>query len=224
MCDKTCCPDKCWPWSGAAEIGRNNPKPKVNPLNLSTEWKAVDVPYKSTIICLADPGVDFVAVPFEGHAQADNGVAYTSQGAGAERYIHLNSPGKWNIKLLAGGANVQAIQIDTHDDISALIYGAKIRGPIPLVPVAPTFATVGAVSALALAANPHRRFLSLTNTDATKTISVGFGSHAAVSLSGVVIPPLQFRSWNESGEDCFRDAVNLISTGAAHNVAIQEAN
>jgi|SRR3972149_8035803 len=87
-----------------------------------------------------------------------------------------------------------------------------------LIPLAPTFATVGVVSGLAVPANLNRRGLILTNTSAN-TISFGLGFPAVLS-SGIVLPPLSV--WVMDAFNFTTAAVNAIATVAASNLAIQE--
>lgn len=83
---------------------------------------------------------------------------------------------------------------------------------------APASATVGTSSAQALAANPQRAGLVLTNTSAN-VISIAFGQ-AAVAGKGITLPA--GAAFTMTTETASTDAVFAIATVASSNLAIQE--
>ena len=109
-------------------------------------------------------------------------------------------------------------------DYDGEALGAESAAVNPIVMAAPTNVTVGVASGLVLAANPARKFLSAHNTDATKTVSIGFDGNAAEVNKGVVIPPGQFRAIHSPGEAPSVGSVFMISSGAGTVVALQEGS
>lgn len=90
----------------------------------------------------------------------------------------------------------------------------------PMIPAAPTYATVGNVaSAQILAANPKRTGLILSNTHATQTVSLGLGA-AAVSGSGITI--MAGKTFFMTQYNLFKGAVNALASGAGTNLGIIE--
>jgi len=113
---------------------------------------------------------------------------------------------------------------------SALPNGVNYRyWPAPLslvdesyeqmVPLPPTFVTVGAASAQALPARVGRRGLSLVNTS-SQTISFGLNGAAAVLNSGITLLPGQ--PVVLIGRDCPQGIVNAIAGAGNSNLAVQE--
>lgn len=88
-----------------------------------------------------------------------------------------------------------------------------------LTAASPTSASVGVVSAQALAANATRKGLVLVNTSANN-ISLGFGATAVLN-SGVTLLS-NGGTFNMDEYDFNTSAVNAIAGGAASNLAIQE--
>jgi hypothetical protein len=88
-----------------------------------------------------------------------------------------------------------------------------------LTPAAPTFATVGLVSAMVVAANATRTGLILVNTSSAR-ISLGFGSPAVLDSGATLLPP--GGAFNMSEYDFDQGAVFAIASKAGSNLAIQE--
>jgi hypothetical protein len=179
------------------------------------------------------PGGTLVAWPRvgPGTAFARSEFYRGAAGGGDDRVrLTLPFPGDWLVQAEAAAGAGEYVIKDICGIAGALAFGgvriiggAVAPAAVPLTMSAPTFATVGVASALALAANPARRFLSLQNTHATGIIYLGWGANAAVVGSGIPITPGNFKSFNQPGEDLSREALNAISTVAASNLAIQEA-
>jgi hypothetical protein len=91
---------------------------------------------------------------------------------------------------------------------------------IKLIPLAPTFATVGLASGLVLAANLDRRSVRMINTSAN-IISLAFG-FPAVLYSGLTLFPSGV--YNMDDYDFSEYDIFGIASGAASNLAIQEYN
>lgn len=110
--------------------------------------------------------------------------------------------------------------------VGGIAVDATIVAPLPLpvttksdlIPASPTFATVGIVSGLVVAANALRKGLILVNTSANR-ISLGFGA-AAVLDSGATLYPQG--AYNMDEYDFDLGAVNAIASVAGSNLAIQE--
>lgn len=85
-----------------------------------------------------------------------------------------------------------------------------------LTPNAPTVATVGTLSAQALAANASRTAVMLVNTS-SNIIYLGLGATAVVG-SGIALTP--YSSFGPLPR--FTGAINAIATGASSNLSIQE--
>lgn len=227
---------ECWTPECVPSAKPNSklPFPKPNPINLSTAYSEVQVPFASIVKVLADPGANILAYPYHESQDADVGVCVTSRGSGAERFVFLNAPGTWKVKLAAGGTAVRAVVIDCWQGIGALIAGGiQIAGggpitlapssTVPLVFSAPAVVSVGGASGLALAANTNRKYLFLRNMDATKIISLGFDNQTAVNGSGVVLNPGEIIAMQSPGDALTVGIVNAISNPATANLAIQEA-
>ena len=90
----------------------------------------------------------------------------------------------------------------------------------PLTPSAPASATVGVASGQIVAANGARRGLVVINTSAN-TVSLAFGSNAAVLNSGITLNA-SGGTWEMDKDTYTVAAVNAIASGAASNVSIQE--
>lgn len=104
---------------------------------------------------------------------------------------------------------------------SATITGV-VSTKTPLTPSAPTTATVGASSGLAVAANANRKGLAIVNLS-NNIISLGFGSNPAVLNSGITLT--QNGSVYEMSEyDYTTLAVNAIASLAGSVISIQEFN
>lgn len=89
----------------------------------------------------------------------------------------------------------------------------------PLTPASPTFATVGATSASALAANANRKGLQVINTS-NNTISLNVVGGTAVLNSGITLYP--GGSWDMDEFSFTLSAIFAIASAAASNLAIQE--
>lgn len=87
-----------------------------------------------------------------------------------------------------------------------------------MTPSLPTAATVGAASALALAANLKRKGLVLVNTSAN-VISLGLGVTAVLN-SGITLPA--GATWVMDDYTFTTAAINAIASGASSNLSIQE--
>ena len=115
-----------------------------------------------------------------------------------------------------GGADVGVITRNIPSGTQPV--SGTINTKTDLTPSAPTAASVGVASALALAANANRKGLKLINTSNAR-ISLGFGS-AAVLDSGVTLFPGGVLNMDEYDFDL--GTVNAIASVAASNLAIQE--
>jgi hypothetical protein len=139
------------------------------------------------------------------------------------------------------GTYLQALYTDTKGQLRVLVENSVtvgnsvtvLQGTNPWVmsgsvavnrvaqlPSAPTQATVGAASGLALASNSSRTGLVLVNTSGN-TISIAFGANAAVLNSGITLNP----NGGTFVMDAFTfttQAVNAIAGAASSNLAIQE--
>jgi hypothetical protein len=100
------------------------------------------------------------------------------------------------------------------------VTATGVTGPVQ-TGNAPTYATVGVTSATALAANASRTALILTNTS-SNTISLGFGSNAAVLYSGITLYAGGSAMFDVM--DNIQQAITAIASGASSNLAIQEFN
>lgn len=197
----------------------------------STKPEVIDIKHPVILESInALAGGSVFAWPREtGAAAFTQGEFYTGSAGGGDNRVRLTIPfpGVWNVASDAVGAGPYRI-LDACGCAGALYGGVRVIGgavtpaAAPLTMSAPTFATVGVASALAVAANTGRRFISLQNTHATGVIYLGFGAAAAVVGSGIAITPGNFKSFNQPGEDLSREAINAISTVAATNMAIQE--
>lgn len=121
----------------------------------------------------------------------------------------------------AGTPSADVITVQGRAGMTPLDVNATIT-PAPLAaltPAAPTSATVGVTSALAVAANTSRKGLVLTNTS-NNTISLGFGANAAVLNSGITLTPNGV--WVLDEFTYTTQAVNAIASGATSNLSIQE--
>ena len=99
-----------------------------------------------------------------------------------------------------------------------LVASGVVSTKTALTASAPTFATVGAASAEAVAVNTSRKGLMLKNTSAN-VISIAFGA-AAVLNSGITLDAGEYWYMNEY---TFTTAqVRAIASGAGSNLAIQE--
>jgi hypothetical protein len=117
------------------------------------------------------------------------------------------------------GTNAYAIPM-ASGGASVIVSGTVTPAKTSQSPSAPTQATVGASSALALASNSSRTGLVLVNTSAN-TISIAFGANAAVLNSGITLNP----NGGTFVMDAFTfttQAVNAIAGAASSNLAIQE--
>lgn len=92
----------------------------------------------------------------------------------------------------------------------------EVRGP--MVPLAPTAATIGTSSVVALKANIDRKGLVLVNTSAN-TISLGLGTDALLN-SGITLTPSA--SWNMTEADFTLGPISAIASAGSSNLAIQE--
>ncbi len=101
---------------------------------------------------------------------------------------------------------------------SATISGT-VNTKTPLTGSAPTFATVGVTSALAVASNANRKGLVLINTS-SNNISLGIGTNPAVLNSGITLTPNGVYVADEY--IYFTSAVNAIAGGASSNLTVQE--
>lgn len=99
----------------------------------------------------------------------------------------------------------------------ALLTTSKGGG---LTPSAPAAASVGVASAEEVAANANRKGLVLVNTSAN-TISLAFGTNAAVLNSGITLNATG-GTWVMDEHTFTTQAVNGIAGGAASNLAVQE--
>lgn len=118
-------------------------------------------------------------------------------------------------------AGTQRVTIATDDSVpvtGTLSLSGTVSTKTALTASSPTAASVGVVSAQAVAAAATRKGLILVNTS-TATISLGFGS-AAVLYSGVTLKPGY--AYNMAECDFHVGAVNAIASAAASNLAIQE--
>jgi hypothetical protein len=93
-----------------------------------------------------------------------------------------------------------------------------VSSKVALTASAPTAATVGVSSGIALASNLNRKSLVLTNTS-NNMIYLGLGA-AAVVDSGIIIAP--FSVWNMNEYSYTTAAIYAIASGAGSNLAIQE--
>jgi len=119
------------------------------------------------------------------------------------------------------GSEWEVVVNDTDGHLQVDVLSGTITSvtKVALTFSAPTAASVGIVSAQALAANANRKGLFLVNTS-TNYISIGLGS-AAVLYSGITLSPSGGSFWMD--EYSFTtSAVNAIASGAASNLAIQE--
>lgn len=141
--------------------------------------------------------------------------------------------GRWKVHHNAA-AGVTFAMLDSYSpEAVAHFAGIRILGGSvsisatpggAIVMAAPAAVSVGVASGVAVAANANRKFLYLHNTDATKTISLGFDGNAAVLLSGVTMAPGEWRAFHAPGEAPTTGAVAAISSGAATNMAVQEGS
>lgn len=123
------------------------------------------------------------------------------------------------IALGYDGTHVYAIPMASLG-ASVIVSGTITPAKTSQSPSAPTQATVGASSALALASNSSRTGLVLVNTSAN-TISIAFGANAAVLNSGMTLNP----NGGTFVMDAFTfttQAVNAIAGAASSNLSIQE--
>lgn len=178
-------------------------------------WKEVPTAKACALVPLTRP-TDFIAVLPDRQDGIDTTQAVRFA---AGQLPVLWGPGKWWV-WYNGAAALNCLVFDAP--FASLVDALKFQAAGPLTMSAPTFGTVGVGSALLLAANPARRFLSLENTHATGVVSLGFDGAPAVAGSGVIIQPLSFKEWNMHGEDLPRGAIAATSTVAGTNVAIQE--
>lgn len=114
----------------------------------------------------------------------------------------------------AGLTDVNIIEVGGNPVTDSVPVNTKTD----LTPAAPTFVTVGLVSALAVAANADRKGLILVNTSVNR-ISLGFGAPAVLD-SGVTLYPAG--SFNMAEYDFDLGDVNAIASAASSNLAIQE--
>lgn len=236
MTDISDCCD-CLPW---AKAGIAEPPIKVPtkgiifpnrwdfaPATATIAPKVIDIKHPVTLESVnALPGGIIFAWPRETGGSAFTAGEFYQGGVGADGRVRLTVPfpGEWQVVTNTAGTGPY-VMLDACGIAGALYGGIKVNSPpvaAPLTMSAPTFATVGVASALALAANPSRRFVSLQNTHATGIIYLGFGAAAGVVGSGIPITPGNFKSFNQPGEDLSREAINAISTVAGTNMAIQE--
>ena len=92
------------------------------------------------------------------------------------------------------------------------------KPPQGLTASAPTFATVGAASAVAVARALTRTGLILTNTS-DNVISLGIGA-TAVANCGIVLYPGGV--WNMNEHQFTIEAIHAIASAAGSNLAVQE--
>lgn len=95
----------------------------------------------------------------------------------------------------------------------------QVSTKTPLTPSAPSAASVGTSSGLAVASNAARKGLVLINTS-SNNISFGLGSNAAVLNSGITLVPNGVYDMSEY--DYVTGTVNAIASGASSNLTIQE--
>lgn len=89
-----------------------------------------------------------------------------------------------------------------------------------LIASAPAAASVGVVSAQAVAVNANRKGCLLVNTS-LNYISIAFGANAAVLYSGITLNPSGGSFWMDA-YSFSTEAINAIASGAASNLAVQE--
>ena len=102
---------------------------------------------------------------------------------------------------------------------SATISGV-VSTKTPLLPLTPTFATVGATSAEAVALNANRKGLVIVNLS-YNTISIGFGANPAVLNSGITLTQLG-SVYQMSEYDFTTLSINCIASSAGSVISIQE--
>ena len=102
---------------------------------------------------------------------------------------------------------------------SATISGV-VSTKTALTPSAPTTATVGVASALAVAANANRKGLAIVNTSAN-VVSLAFGANPAVLNSGITLTTTG-SVYEMSEYDYSLLAVNAIASGSGSVISIQE--
>lgn len=221
----------CDPSCGPPSSGRDPRKiDKPNPVKLPTgTWVSVSIKYPALVVCLANPGGGLVAIPEM--EKGNTTEVYTSTGEGVDRVLYLHAPGDWRIRN-TGTTEITALVLDAYDGLAALFWGGvKITGgsvavhpssTVPIVMSAPAVVSVGAASALALAANTNRKFVYFRNIDAAKVISLAFDNGTAVNGSGVVLNPGDAVSMHAPGEAPTTGQVNAIASAASANLAIQE--
>src|ERR1035437_2452074 len=122
------------------------------------------------------------------------------------------------IATKATASNLNATIVGTGTATAPSGGVLTVQGPIQ-TGNAPTAATVGASSGIAVAANSSRTGLALVNTSAN-IISIAFGANAAVLYSGITLYPAGSLTLNIL--DGCQQAITAIASAAGSNLALQE--
>lgn len=154
-------------------------------------------------------------------------------GSGTDYYCLVDGDGKQiisPIELQVHDIQIGAVEIKDHTttdrqrvksdgtDIAAVVM--QNNAPEHKVTMsAPTFATIGASSGVALAANANRKYASFVN-DSDAVIYLAFGA-AAVVGSGERLNS-GGGSFEINNSNLTTQVVNAISTGASKNLCVQE--
>lgn len=122
------------------------------------------------------------------------------------------------------GEGLQHVRLDvgsgsTESQVtSANGLPVTVAGSTAVTASSPTFATVGAASATAVAANSSRKGLHLVNTSSNR-ISLAFGATAVLD-SGITLYPMG--SFWVDNQSLVTAAVTAIASSAGSNLGIQE--
>lgn len=184
-------------------------------------WDTANNVWRPLPLSKREDGLLALTVDTELALIGDVKVASLDGTAANDRFLRVDSDANNNnlfVTLRVGTLGITETTIGAKNALDVNIAGNGGANSVTFS--APTFATVGAASGLALAANANRRALYLYNTSAANTISLAWGANPAVLNSGITLQPLG--TVILSLADVSTQALNAIASAGATNLAIQE--
>lgn len=192
-----------------------------NILEITNAWKVIhDSPFPRVVIPLTDMGtIECHPLQKQGGSETEN--VYRGIGSGVNHRLIIPTGGPFQLKATTAGRAV-ILDCPVPEVLGFFTSPATLPSTAKITMSAPGVVATGAASALAVAANPNRRFLYIKNPDAAKTQSLAFDGNAAVGGSGVVLGPGDAISFHSPGEAPTTGQVNAISPAGASTIAFQE--
>jgi hypothetical protein len=183
-------------------------------------------------LLLPAPGTyDGSQVRFRNHRDRGNAIANNEFILAKAGIVVLPASNQWwvnvNTNIAAGTFSMVLYDFPSLESLLAMVNTIQNAETLGVTPAAPATATIGAVSALIVAANTGRKYLSIGNTGTTDgttgtaaKLYLGFGAAAVVGSGTCLVP----------GQTLILDTkiplglVNGISTSGNIAVTVQEMN